>query len=151
MCSTSRLFLSVFNARAKQMDTVSRFEDIITALKKPILDATDNAMTSSDSAQNVESVLEPVGERMSEIYAILVSILQGAPSESAGDIKTLLDQKGILSDLQGNPALKQSLIESANLLLKEYPYTRREDHAHTLQATRTASVSNIVPNNDITL
>jgi hypothetical protein len=132
-------------------DTVSRFENIITAFKKPILDATDKGMKKNNSVQNVQNVLEPVGERMSEIHAILISILNGTPSESAGEVKMILDKEGILSDLQENPDLKPALIGSANLLLKEYPYTRMEDHAHALHSTRTSSVSNIVPNNESTL
>jgi hypothetical protein len=129
-------------------DTVSRFEYIITALKKPILDATDKIMTNTDASQDVQKILDPVGARMSEIHRILMSILNNTPLETSHGIKDILERGNILSDLHANPDLKGHLINSANLLLKEYPYTRDQNHAHTLESTHTSSVYNIVPNNE---
>lgn len=132
-------------------DTVSQFEKIIRALKKPILNGTDNMMKNSDSAQNVEGVMKILDARMDEIYNIITSILDGRPSDSAEGIKKILDQKGILVASQADPSLKDALKQSAKLLLKEYPYTPEEGHARTLKSTHTPSEHTIVPNLDTTV
>lgn len=131
-------------------DTVLQFENIIINLKRPILEATEK-VKNNDAGQNLQAVLDPLKARMSEIHSILIGILEGKPPESTSGIKKILEKYGILSDLQENPELKESLIRSANIMLKEYPYTPGGKHIHKLQSTHTPSDPNIVPNNEPTV
>jgi hypothetical protein len=130
-------------------DTVSKFENIIGALKAPILDSTDKTMANNNSGQDVETVLGAVGGRMDEIHKALTNAInntQVAGGEAGPSINNLLEQNGILPALRADPSLKESLIAAANRHLKEYPYSRNVNHANNLKNTATPSNTNIIPN-----
>ena len=131
------------------MTTVSKLEGVIAAMKEPILDSTDNSMITNNSGQDVESTLNAVGGRMDEIHkGIVDSINNPYAVDDSPSIRNLLKQKGILKDLQSDPSIKESLIAVANLHLKEYPFTRKTDHARNLAAAKTIPDHNIIPNTE---
>jgi len=131
------------------IDTVSKFEHIIGALKAPILDSTDKTMANNNSGQDVETVLGAVEGRMDEIHKALINAINNidvAGSDSGVSIRTLLEQNGILPALRADPSLKEALIAAANRHLKEYPYSRNVNHANNLKNAGTPHDATIVPN-----
>lgn len=127
------------------------FENTIIKLKAPLLDATDME-TGDNSNQNVDKVLNEISSRMDELYTSIKSIIEnnGVKPDSPINTNTInqvfLQANVNIGEMASNPALKEELITSLNLLLKEYPLTRSREHVIELKVQDTNSSNIIIPN-----
>ena len=127
------------------------FENTIIKLKAPLLDATDME-TGDNSNQNVDKVLNEISSRMDELYTSIKSIIDnnGVKPDSPINTNTInqvfLQANVNIGEMASNPALKEELITSLNLLLKEYPLTRSREHVIELKVQDTNSSNIIIPN-----
>ena len=127
------------------------FENTIMNLKAPLLDATDKK-TADNSNQNIDKVLHEVSSRMDELYVSIKSIIDnmGVKPDSPINTNTLnqvfLHSSVNIGEIAANRELKEELITSLNLLLKEYPLTRSREHVIELKANDTVSSNIIIPN-----
>ena len=132
-------------------NTILKFENTIMKLKAPLLDATDME-TGDNSNQNVDKVLNEILSRMDEIYASIKSIIEnkGVKPDSPLNTNTInqvfLQANVNIGEMASNPALKEELMTSLNLLLKEYPLTRSREHVIELKVQDTNSSNIIIPN-----
>ena len=132
-------------------NTILQFENTIIKLKAPLLDATDME-TGDNSNQNVDKVINEILSRMDEIYVSIKSIIdnKGVKPDSPLNTNTInqvfLQANVNIGEMAGNPILKEELMTSLNLLLKEYPLTRSREHVIELKVQHTNSSNIIIPN-----
>ena len=132
-------------------NTILKFENTIMKLKAPLLDATDME-TGDNSNQNVDKVINEILSRMDEIYVSIKSIIdnKGVKPDSPLNTNTInqvfLQANVNIGEMAGNPILKEELMTSLNLLLKEYPLTRSREHVIELKVQHTNSSNIIIPN-----
>lgn len=142
-------------------DHINAFENVIMDLKAPLLDATDVPLnsqrggdSSKNSVQDIEKVFKEIGTRMDELYSSIKSIIenQGVPQGSPLNINTLNQvflQKGInIGELSKDRETKEKLLNSLNILLKEYPLTRSRKHILELKVSHTEAPKIIIPNKE---
>ena len=123
-------------------------------LKEPYLEQTDRKLRGDeDTSQNVENVLQGVERKLSELYTTIKSIILNGgtvPPRSPLTTNTIFqvfEREGVFTALQKDPSLKESMLNSLNVSLKEYPYTRSKKHIHTLHNLDTPShQTEIIPN-----
>ena len=132
-------------------NTILQFENTIMKLKAPLLDATDME-TGDNSNQNVDKVLNEILSRMDELYISIKNIIDnnGVKSDSSINTNTInqvfLQANVNIGEMAAVPALKEELMTSLNLLLKEYPLTRSREHVIELKVQDTNSSNIIIPN-----
>jgi len=127
-------------------------------MKEPYLEQTDTKLKGDeDTSQNIESVLQGVERKLSELYDTIKRILMNGGTVPPGSPLTtntvfqVFQREGVFTALQKNPALRDSMMNSLNVFLKEYPYTRSKKHIHTLQALDTPShQTEVIPNTEDT-
>lgn len=127
-------------------------------LKEPYLEQTDRKLKGDeDTSQNIESVLQGVERKLSELYETIKRILMNGGTVPAGSPLTtntvfqVFQREGVFTALQKNPALRDSMMNSLNVFLKEYPYTRSKKHIHTLRNLDTPShQTEVIPNTEDT-
>jgi hypothetical protein len=145
------LFLPLYKNRVMSENRILLFENTIIKLKAPLLDATDME-TGDNSNQNVDKVLNEISSRMDELYTSIKSIIDnnGVKPDSPINTNTInqvfLQANVNIGEMASNPALKEELITSLNLLLKEYPLTRSREHVIELKVQDTNSSNIIIPN-----
>ena len=137
-------------------EIVGQFEEIVGELKKPFLNATEvSAMEGgseeAESEQDV-SILPEIERRLDTLCGAIRQLVNsnGAVAENNNlDMQSLYDlfeRKGIFTALKKNPGLKERYLESANTILKQYPFTRNIKHVRKLKGT--PSYREIIPNNE---
>jgi len=130
---------------------IPKFEQTLSELKAPLLDKTDEAMNGNDN-QDIDDVLHTVGGRLDELHNTIKGIIENNGQLQAGgtlNVNTvfqLLEQRGICSALRANPALKEPMMTSLRLYLKEYPFTRSRAHVQRLHTQQVPSQMKIIPN-----
>ena len=144
-------FLPLYKNRVMPGNTILQFENTIMKLKAPLLDATDME-TGDNSNQNVDKVLNEILSRMDELYISIKNIIDnnGVKSDSSINTNTInqvfLQANVNIGEMAAVPALKEELMTSLNLLLKEYPLTRSREHVIELKVQDTNSSNIIIPN-----
>lgn len=153
----SRFFSSDFSAKVNREMTdevVKNFEDTVNELKKPFLNATSVSTNAEggDEEQDVEGVLKTVEGRLDSLHSSIKGIIDANGDAQAGgnsldthSLHRIFERKNIFSALKANPELKEALLRSLHLLLKEYPFTRSVSHVRQLKDTPSYPVE-IIPN-----
>lgn len=137
-------------------EIVAQFEEIVGELKKPFLNATevstmDGGSEEANSEQDV-SILPEIERRLDTLCGAIRQLIHsnGSVQENNNlDMQSLYDlfeRKGIFTALKSNPGLKERYLESANTILKQYPFTRNIKHVRKLKGT--PSYREIIPNNE---
>jgi hypothetical protein len=139
---------------------VMAFENVIMRLKSPLLDATDvrlggtNTNTNTNTQQDIEGILNKLTARIDELYAEIKNLIENKGVKAGDSLKTntlnqVFLQNGVnLSELCKDPQMKDRLLTSLNVLLKEYPLTRGRNHVFELLATKTEAPKEIIPNTE---
>ena len=124
-------------------------------LKEPYLEQTDMKLRGDkeDTSQNVENVLRGVEQKLAQLYDTIKSILLNGGTVPPGSPLTtntvfqVFEREGVFTALQKDPSLREAMLNSLNVSLKEYPYTRSKKHIHTLQRLHTPShQTEVIPN-----
>ena len=134
-------------------ETVKNFEKAVNELKEPFLNATSVA-SGGDEEQDVAGVLTGVENNLDKLHGAIGSIIEEQSQE--GSVKVgggldkhslyqIFDRQNIFAALKRNPGLKERLLQSLHILLKEYPFTRSLQHVHVLKGTPSYQIK-IIPN-----
>jgi len=135
-------------------EVVKNFEQIVNELKKPFLNATSVSTNAEggDEDQDVESVLKSVEGRLDGLHSGIKGIIdangeaqKGGNNLDSHSLYQIFERKNIFSALKANPELKEILLRSLHLLLKEYPFTRSVSHVRELKDTPSYPIE-IIPN-----
>jgi hypothetical protein len=136
---------------------VMAFENVVMRLKAPLLDATDvqlgGANTNANS-QDIEIIVNKLTSRIDELYAEIKNLIDNKGVKAGDSLKTntlnqVFLQNGVnLSELCKDPQMKDRLLTSLNVLLKEYPLTRGRNHVIELLATKTETPKGVIPNTE---
>jgi hypothetical protein len=132
--------------------TVSKFENTLNELKKPLLLATEpeNSDKNSNSEQDM-TILTTVQKKMDELYTGIKELIDNNGEHQKGGsldkyaLFQIFERKGIFTALKENPDLKPLLLRSLAICLKEYPYTYSIEHIHKISTTPSYQVE-IIPN-----
>ncbi len=137
-------------------DVVRNFENALENIKAPYLKSPEQRKDSKNGNQDVEAGLNAILQRMNELYQIVKPVIDNnghIPSGASLEVRTiyqLFEQHGrVFTELQKNPALKERLLNSLNIFIKEYPLTGNITHAHTLKKSAVvAAPLQLVPNTE---
>jgi len=135
-------------------DVIRNFENTLESIKAPYLKSPEQRKDSKNVNQDVEAGLNAILERMDSLYKIIRQIIDNngnIPSGAPLEVRTyyqLFEQNGkVFTALQKDPALKERLLNSLNVFVKEYPLTGNIIHAHTLKKSAVvAAPLQVVPN-----
>ena len=141
--------------------SVLAFENVVMRLKSPLLDATDVQLGGANAnvnintkQQDIENILNKLTSRIDELYAEIKNLIdnngiQTGDSLKKNTINQIFLQNGVnISELTKDPQMKERLMTSLNVLLKEYPLTRGRKHVIELLATKTEAPKIIIPNTE---
>ena len=136
---------------------IENFENTLSDMKAPYLTSPEQEDASNED-QDVEDGLNKILRRMDELYAVVKQLIDnngqipaGAPLNARTIYQLFERQGGVFTALQKNPALKERMLNSLHIYLKEYPLTHSARHAHTLKKSGVAShQSEVVPNTEDT-
>ena len=135
-------------------EVVKNFEETLNRLKEPYLKATE----PGPSVENVDpnagqdmSVLKEVEEQLDKLHGGVKELIDNNGEVQAGgsldkhSLYQLFERKGIFTELKKNPSLKENLLQSLHIILKEYPFTRSIQHIHKVRGTPSYQIE-IIPN-----
>ena len=133
-------------------ETISKFENTLNELKKPLLVATEPESSGkhSDSEQDM-NILTTVQKKMDELYVAVKELIDNNGEHQKGGsldkyaLFQIFERKGIFTALKQNPELKPLLLRSLAIFLKEYPFTYSVQHIHKISTTPSYQVE-IIPN-----
>jgi len=134
-------------------EIVNNFEDAVNELKTPFLNAT-SVESGGDEEQDVKGVLTQVEVNLDNLHAGIKGLIEehgGKQGVQAGggldkhSLYQIFERKNIFSELKKRPELKEELLRSLHLLLKEYPFTRCAAHIRSLKGTPSYQIE-IIPN-----
>lgn len=134
--------------------TVTKFEETLNELKKPYLNATEVDPSVEDSDSNAGqdiSLLIDIEKALDGLHGGVKELIDGNGKIQEGgsldkhSLYQLFERKGIFTALKENPALKDMLLRSLHLILKEYPFTRSIKHIYKVQGTPSYQIE-IIPN-----
>ena len=135
-------------------EVVQKFEETLNQLKEPYLNATEPDPTVKDSDPNAGqdmSVLTHMEKQLDDLHGGVKELIDNNGVVQAGggldkhSLYQLFERKGIFTALKNNPQLKDVLLRSLHLILKEYPFTRSIKHIHKIQGTPSYQIE-IIPN-----
>jgi hypothetical protein len=135
-------------------EVVKNFEAAVNELKEPFLNAT-SVSSGGDKEQDVAEVLSGVEQNLDNLHGAIHGLIEEQSGQS-GHVKVgggldkhslyqIFDRKNIFTALKRNPELKERLLRSLHILLKEYPFTRSLEHVHVLRGTPSYQIK-IIPN-----
>jgi len=134
-----------------QDDLVKSFESTVNELKTPFLNAT-SVKSGGVEEQDVEGVLTGVENNLDNLHGAIKGLIIDGEQEGGGKggldkhaLYQIFERKNIISALKRHPELKERLLRSLHILLKEYPFTRSVQHTHALAGTPSYQIK-IIPN-----
>jgi hypothetical protein len=135
-------------------EVVRKFEETLNLLKEPYLKATE----PDPSVENVDpnagqdmSVLKDVEEQLDKLHGGVKELIDNNGDVQAGGsldkhaLYQLFERKGVFTELKKDPSLKELLLQSLHIILKEYPFTRSIKHIHKVRGTPSYQIE-IIPN-----
>lgn len=136
---------------------ITNFENTLSDMKAPYLTSPEQAGGGEKNGnQDVEKVLSGILQRIDELYFIVKQLIDNNGQIPAGaplhvrTIYQLFEQEGnVFTSMQKNPALKERLLNSLHIILKEYPLTCSARHVHTLKKHAVNShQAEVIPNTE---